>query len=99
MCDGERNSRLKKSVEATANRTEGRGTKIGGSAPEPTVSPAPISDVAGIIRLFAQTILYVGAQLNTTSACWLSAAPSPVDGLHTMPHLRPPFCRSGCASG
>jgi hypothetical protein len=40
MCDGERNSRLKKSVEATANRTEGRGTKIGGSAPEPTVSPA-----------------------------------------------------------
>jgi hypothetical protein len=61
--------------------------------------PTPISDVAGIIRLFAQTILYVGAQLNTTSACWLSAAPSPVDGLHTMPHLRPPFCRSGCASG
>jgi len=49
MCDGERNSRLKKSVEATANRTEGRGTKIGVSAPEPTVSPAPLS-IGGAFR-------------------------------------------------
>jgi hypothetical protein len=49
MCDGERNSRLKKSVEATANGTEGRGTKIGGSAPKPTVSPAPLS-IGGSFR-------------------------------------------------
>jgi hypothetical protein len=48
MCDGERNSRLKKSVEATANRTEGQSTKIGGSAPEPTVSP-PHSQLAGLL--------------------------------------------------